>query len=249
MSRRKLLIGASIAGHVALFTGVFVHGVWNLDQLEYESRFRAPLAFMTPPPPQGGSVAPAKVELQPKAVPKVVVKEPRQPPRVPERPEVTHEPGSSEPGTGLGTGPGTGPGDEDSPEAADPCKEAGPGCGTLPAPPLPEVPRPPPPPKVHAVTPQILKGLRIRGETAIHPPREVFHEMHRGGDLRTSASIKVCLAANGAVASVAVMKSTRYAAYDEAILAAARRWIYRPYSVNGTPVPACGMVTFVYEMK
>jgi TonB family protein len=51
------------------------------------------------------------------------------------------------------------------------------------------------------------------------------------------------------VASISLKRSTRYAAYDEAILAAARRWIYRPYTVNGTPAPACGMVTFVYEMK
>lgn len=250
MSRRKLLIGASIAGHVALFTGVFVHGIWNLDQLEYESRFRAPIAVMTPPPAGGGAPSLPKVDMQPKVAPKVKVTEPRQP-RARLRDELTIT--TEAPGAGTGTGsPGTGAGTGvgDGPETGEPCDAARGPCGTVPvALTLPDLPPPPPPPKVRDVTPEILRGLRIRGETAIHPPRDVFQEMHRGGDLKTSASIKVCLAADGAVVSVGLMKSTRYAAYDEAILAAARRWVYRPHSVNGTPVPACGMVTFVYEMK
>jgi TonB family protein len=73
--------------------------------------------------------------------------------------------------------------------------------------------------------------------------------MHRSGDLRTSASIKLCLDPRGQVASITLTQSTRYDAYDAAILAAARRWRYQPYTVNGVPAPACGMVTFRYEMK
>jgi hypothetical protein len=249
MPRRKLLIGVSIAGHVALFTGVFVHGIWNLDQLEYESRFRSPIAVMTPPPAGGGAPSLPKVDMQRKEPPKVKVNEPRQPrTRLRDDLTITTEAPGSETGTG-GPGNGTGTGIGDGPETGAPCDEAHGPCGTLPVTlTLPDLPAPPPP-KVHAVTPQILKGLRIRGETAIHPPRDVFQEMHRGGDLKTSASIKVCLAVDGAVASVGLVKSTRYTAYDEAILAAARRWIYRPYTMNGAAVPACGMVTFVYEMR
>jgi protein TonB len=192
------------------------------------------------------------VELERKKPQKVPARERTQPPRLRDQLEVTIEPNPSEPGTGTGTGegPGQGPGDGDGPPAADPCEEPSAACGTkpLPVPPLPDPPRPPPV-KVHAVTPRILRALRTSGKTAIHPPRDVFQQMHRAGDLKTSASILVCLAADGAVSSVTLTRSTRYPAYDEAITGAARRWRYKPYTVNGTPVPACGMVTFVYEMK
>lgn len=70
--------------------------------------------------------------------------------------------------------------------------------------------------------------------------------MRQNGESATSALIKVCLAINGTVSSVTVVKSTRYAAYDAAVVAAARQWVYRPYTVNGTPTPACGFVTIQY---
>ena len=96
---------------------------------------------------------------------------------------------------------------------------------------------------------QTLSVLRTSGELAIQPPREVSAEMRRTGNSRTSALLKLCLAANGTVSSVTVMKSTEYAAYDEALLAGTRRWAHRPYVVNGTPVPVCGMVQFLYRME
>jgi protein TonB len=202
---------------------------------------------MNPPSPEGGSYTPPKVNLERKLPPKVIVKEPRQPRKPRPAPEPT-EPGPSEPGDGLGLGkgPGTGPGD--GPPAADPCKKAGAACGLPPATTPQEVPRPPRV-KVHTVPPQILKGLRTSGETAIHPPYAVLQQMHRNEDRKTIASIKVCLATDGTVSSVALLRSTKYAAYDEAIMGAARRWRYKPYTVNGAPVPACGMVTFVYRLN
>jgi hypothetical protein len=247
MSHRKTLIGVSIAGHAALFAGVFIHGVWDLEQLEYEFRSRSALAVMTPPTPQGGSYTPQEPQVKPKAPPKVVVKEPRQPRKIKEEFRIVTERGSSEPGTGVGKGQGQGPGD--GPVIGDPCKEPGGLCAAVSAlPTLPEVPVAPPV-TVHDVTPQILKGLRISGQTAIYPPRDVHDEMYRAGKLETSASMKVCLTTEGTVSSVTLTASSGYAAYDAAFAAAAWRWIYKPYTVNGTPVPACGMVTFQYAMK
>jgi len=252
MSHRKILIGASIAGHVALAAGVFVFGVWDLDQLEYEPKSRTALAVMTPPSMESGSPTLPKRDVQPKTR-KVPVKEPRQPrPREKEPEIVLERPGPSEPGTGPGSGLGTGPTGSDGPEIGAACQEASAACAPLPVPPPPEpsASRPPPPDKkVHTITRQKLKDLRTSGETAIHPPHAVLQQMYRNGDLRTIASIQVCLATDGTVASVTLARSTKYAGYDEAILGAARRWRYQPYTVNGAPVPACGMVTFVYQMK
>ena len=50
-------------------------------------------------------------------------------------------------------------------------------------------------------------------------------------------------------ALVSVASSTRYEAYDARLVTAARAWRYRPYTVNGTPMPVCGMVTFVYTIR
>ena len=118
----------------------------------------------------------------------------------------------------------------------------------LPAPP--EPPKPPPaPPKQAVVQPQILKGLRTRGETAIHPPRDVYQQMARDRDYKTSGILKVCITATGAISSVSVLKSTGYAAYDAALVDGARGWSYRPYTADGVPVPVCSSVTFQYQMR
>ena len=60
--------------------------------------------------------------------------------------------------------------------------------------------------------------------------------------------LEVCVGTTGAVSRVRVVRSTGYAAYDERLVAAAGGWRYRPYLVNGTTVPACGTVTFVYAV-
>jgi protein TonB len=251
MSRRKFLIGASIAGHAALFAGVFVHGVWEMEQLGREARARTSLAVMVPPADGGGFAVPEQrlERQQRKEPPKKVVKEPRQPRPRPDEPKFAPDTGPADRGGGLGP---DGPGGGDGPPGGDPCTEPG-GCPPAVAPQLPpEVPRlpaPPAPPAPQTVAPQVLKGLRTSGETAIYPPGEVVQQMHRSGDLKTSASLKVCIGADGAVAAIGLLRSTRYPAYDEALLASARRWVYRPYTVNGRAVPVCSVVTFQYEMK
>jgi TonB family protein len=150
-------------------------------------------------------------------------------------------------GQTIGTGTDGRPGVTDGP-----CRPEDGNCSTAPLPP--ELPAPPalPPPEDRPpplVAPQILKGLRLRGEVAIHPPRDVYHEMFRDRNLKTSGILKVCITKTGAIASVAVAKSTGYRAYDEALVDAARRWVYKPYTVDGVPMPACSTVTFMYQMQ
>jgi protein TonB len=249
MSRRKILIGVSIAGHAALFAGVFVSSVWNIEQLDHDSKLRTSLAVIAPPVFESGSFSLPEQKLVPKRhdPPKVAVKEPRQPRQPKDDVKIEPAPGPDEPGDG--TGPGTGHVLGDGPPGGDPCQEPG-GCQPQVAPPPPPPPPPPPKPlKPQTVAPQVLTGLRTSGETAIYPPNDVLQQMHRSGDLKTRASIKICIGVDGAVASVGLLRSTRYPAYDEALLAGARRWIYRPYTVNGRAVPACSVVTFQYEMK
>jgi len=250
MPRRKILIGVSIAGHAALFAGVFASSVWNIEQLDRDSKLRTSLAVIAPPTLESGSFSPPEQKPVPRRPdpPKVAVKEPRQP--RPPKDDVKIEPPPGPDATGDGLGAGKGPGGGDGPPGGAPCQEPG-GCQPKVAPP-PAPPAPPPapqPPAPRTVAPQVLKGLRTSGETAIYPPNDVLQQMHRSGDLKTRASIKVCIGADGAVAQVGILQSTRYPAYDEALLAGARRWVYRPYTVNGRAMPACSVVTFQYQMK
>lgn len=249
MSRRKILIGASIAGHAVLLAGVFVFNSWDLERLDHDSRSRISLAVMAPPAADSGSFSLPRPEVTRKEPPKVVVKELTQPKKLEDELKISYDRGAPA-GTDPGPGGGGGPGDGIEGGDGEGCKEVdGRPCGLGPSLTLPELPKAPPAPEVRNVTPEILKGLRIRGETQIHPSNEVRTEIFRSGTHETSASIKLCLAADGTVSSVDLKKSTGYPAYDAALVGASRGWIYRPYTVNGTPVPVCGMVTFQYAMK
>lgn len=211
-----------------------------------------------PEPAPGGPVAVKGPNFKVKE--RVIVKTPRQPePRVEEPPVV--------PGGGTGEG-GLGQGQGNA-ESKGTCLE---NCGETPAP-APvcgdrsldlgeqcddgnaaggdgcsatcrtEV-KPP-----GIVAPTVLQGLRISGETQVHPSTATQHQMLRNEDRQVRGAVKVCLAIDGSMASASMLASTGYADYDATILSAVRRWRYRPYTVNGTPVPACSSVTFVYSIR
>ena len=45
------------------------------------------------------------------------------------------------------------------------------------------------------------------------------------------------------------MTSSRRSTSDEALVAAARGWRYRPHATAGEPVSVCSTVTFIYSIK
>jgi TonB family protein len=179
----------------------------------------------------------------------VVVKELTQPKKLEDELKISYDNGARA-GTDPGPGGGGGPGDGIEGGDGEGCKEAdGRPCGLGPSLTLPELPKPPPPPRTEEVAAEILRALRLRGETQIHPPRDVYDQIYRSGNLQTSAEVKVCLTTVGTVSSVTLRRSSGYPAYDEALVGAVRGWLYRPYTVNGAAVPACGAVKFQYAMK
>jgi TonB family protein len=109
--------------------------------------------------------------------------------------------------------------------------------------------RPTPPARPSILPSTVLQGLRIAGETQIHPSTATRSMMMRANDLSVKAVILLCIAADGRVASATLQRSTRYDDYDQALLSEMHTWRYRPYTVNGAVVPACGIVNFNYSMK
>src|SRR5438874_1475224 len=66
----------------------------------------------------------------------------------------------------------------------------------------------------------------------------------------TAASFKLCLDDTGAVVTVRGLKSTGYPAYDDKLrMTILDTWKYKPYLVNGQPVPVCTAVTFIYTQE
>ena len=59
---------------------------------------------------------------------------------------------------------------------------------------------------------------------------------------------QICISEQGAVSSAKQLSSTRYADFDARLRDAMLRWRYRPYTVDGRPIPVCGVVTFIYVL-
>jgi len=259
---RRWLIAVSLVAHLAVAAGLFVSGVWHIERLHADRlpfELRAPVSI---PAASGGLVATSHEPVRPKipVPPKVLV----QPVVTPPVPASTTATSSSDDASGPGSGTGgpldTGTCLENCGEAAhvDPVcgnssREAGEDCddgNTLDgdgcsATCRTEARRP----QVSAVAPSVLQGLRIAGDTAVHPSTSTQTLMMHDGADKVIGTIKVCIATDGSVASTSLQRSTKYPDYDDKLVSAARDWRYRPYTLNGTPVPVCSMVTFVYRTR
>jgi TonB family protein len=258
---RRWLVAVSVVAHAAVGVGLVASGLWRIERLEAG---RVPVDLvrpMAPPEPApGGPVAAETLDFKRKEI----VKTPRQPvPKTDKPPEVGRD------DQGETELPGDGPGDA---TAQGTCRE---NCGETPAPALAPVcgdrsvdiseqcddgntasgdgcsstcriePRPVP----GFIAPKVLQGLRISGETQVHPSTSTQHQMMRNDHREVTGVVRLCLATSGSVASASMQRSTTYPDYDETILTAVRRWRYQPYTVNGTPVPACSTVTFLYSIR
>jgi TonB family protein len=275
---RHWLIGGSLLVHAGLGVAAFVTGIWRIERLEAPRMASIGLAVMTPasPPPLGGHGPAASPTLTAKKPPKRIARDTTQPavrpPEATTQPETTSEttssatdadqPGGQGHGSGDGDGPGSGNGSpygvgdaiddatptstcgngvvEDGETCDDGNRTGGDGCSAT-------CEREPPKPAI--VPPSMLGALRISGVTEIHPPDIVKTQLLRDGRDRTVGVVKVCIDTAGHVASATLASSTKYPAYDEALLGAVRTWRYRPHTVNGVAAPACGMVTFVYAIR
>jgi protein TonB len=112
----------------------------------------------------------------------------------------------------------------------------------------PPPPPPPPPPRAPMnVAPTLLEGTRIAGDKLIAPDDDTKVEITKSGKDRIVASFKLCLADDGKIVQVSLLKSSGFPAYDQKIMTTIRTtWGYRPYLVNGQPQPVCTAVTFIY---
>jgi TonB family protein len=261
---RRWLIAVSVSAHVAVGVAVFVSGVWRIERLHADPLHGSISVPLQPPAPAGGQVAAVETKFEHKRH--------KEPPKVPVQPTITpvDNPPASDttdhpPGTGTGSGTSTdigtclencapapaatpvcGDGSVDVTEACDDGNTTGgDGCSaTCQVEPRPQVVQ-----AARPVAPTVLQGLRISGETQLHPDTVTQNQMIREGTTSVRGLVNVCISTGGGVSSASTRVSTKYESYDATLLAAVRTWRYRPYLLNDAPVPACSTVTFLYTIK
>lgn len=259
---RRWLIAVSVTAHLAVGAGLFVSGVWRIERVHADPVRNELVLPLAPPAPSGGPVA---VKTDPIRHRPVIVKETVQPTTKPadKKPD--------EPRTGENTNPITGPSDPDvtgpCTENCAPTKTPEPVCGDGSVDPgeqcddgntangdgcsstcrIEVKPQPPQPPR--RIDPKLFQGLRISGETQLHPSTTTQNVMLRDGVNHVSGTIQVCITTDGGVASTSLVRSTKYSDYDATLLSEVRTWRYQPYTLNGAPVPACSYVTFNYMIQ
>jgi hypothetical protein len=110
-------------------------------------------------------------------------------------------------------------------------------------------PPPPPPPPPEIVSPTALDANRIAGTKNIVPDDKTKVAMARSDKNKVVGTYKLCISTMGSVTSVAQLKSTGFASYDEKIMRELRLWRYHPFTVNGKPAAVCTAVTFIYSQE
>jgi len=229
-----VLIGA-VALHVILFVSMWVKTIWQLDQLD-KPKSTIDLAVAPPPPPPPppppGGAKPHDQQITPK---KKTVKDIVQPIKMEKQEVQTATQETGDPNGEVG-------GEEGG--------VAGGVVGGVVGAPPPPPPPPPPPQPPQNVPPTMLEGSRISGEKMIAPDDVTKTEIQRSGKDKVIGSFKLCLTVDGSISSVTMLKSTGFGAYDTKIQGKMRsEWRYKPYNVNGKPVPVCTAVTFIYSQK
>jgi hypothetical protein len=237
---RRWLVLVSAILHISLVLGLFVAGFWHLEQLDRPKLTVALSQPLPPPPAPAGGAAPKHAPvLTPKHVTHDLVVPPEVKPVEAARPTEAIIPGN---GSGEGSGQGSG----DPKSTSDCVDDCGPGDGSGSAAKKPVV-------EQHhddvVVPPLVFRALRISGETQIHPSDVDKTAIARDGRDKVIAVFKTCVTESGAAGPVTMMKSSGYAGYDALLIEGLRGWTYRPYEIGGRRVPACGVVTFVYQIQ
>jgi TonB family protein len=95
----------------------------------------------------------------------------------------------------------------------------------------------------------MIEGARIAGDPRPPLPHSILQLMVAQGVRSTRVVARMCLSTGGLPTSIALLKRSGYPEADRRIEEAMRGWRYRPYLMNGKPVPVCTAVTFDYRLK
>lgn len=94
-----------------------------------------------------------------------------------------------------------------------------------------------------------VSGARIKGERMVTPADNEKNLIAKRGIHRIVTSWRLCLDEHGQPESILPYRSSGFAGYDRRIIATMQAWRYRPFQVDGQPVPVCIGITFIYSQR
>ena len=215
-ARRRALVLA-LGVHVVMLAGAVVHAGWKVDEVSPPSQAIVLTTFPAPPPPAGST--------EPQRPRRRIVKRPKAIAELVQPPDPTDKPAPDEPDA-----PDTGPIDD------------GPGQGNGKLPRCEGASCDGSPPPTTFVAPNVASG-----QLAIDPHAEPYRvklppALNRAG-MRLWLLAKICVRSDGQVERVSLIRGAD-STLDPLVLATLKTWRYRPYSVNGRPVPFCTNVRY-----
>lgn len=230
------MIAGSTVAHIGLISSLALASFWNIEKVQGKS---APVTFVAtaapPPPPAAAAPPPAPAAVM-KPKPVVVKHETVQP----SKPHPIDEPIVASPSTsGAGTDPsGTGT-DSNGGPGGDPNGTPG---GEGPPAPVVEV-------KPQNVAESVIAAALISGTRQIPLPLATKQAVVAQGRRQLTAAVKLCLDTHGVPARIDLVVSTGFPEADQRLRSEIAAWRYRPYVVNGIPIPVCTAIAFQYQIN
>jgi protein TonB len=248
---RRITYTVSLAVHGAVLVAGVAYSFWHVDEISPPTvtvtfMSAAPPPPPPPPPPPAGGGAPAKkrVAAKPRPVAEVVQPKPNQivQPRERERvaaapkPQEKPEPDEESPDDSFGAGVAGGVkggtvggtvGGTIGGTVRGTIGGTGPAGPTAPAGPK-------------LVPPHVAALQKMSGDDPDFPP-----VLRRAGMVYLITA-KICVGTSGAVESVTLLKRA-HPMLDDNVVAAVKKWRFRPLMVNNAPVPFCSVRAFQFK--
>jgi|GEM_PF-1720013 len=252
----SVIIAGSVLAHLVVIIAVMIAGMWKVDKNPYREltdiTIRTWHQGVVAPPPLGSNKANQHKHQHKQRKHLVTNRQPTQQRAsitLTTNGEVTDGVGSPD---GKRGGTGTDPNAQvTSLTACQPGELCGTGTPNLPKVTIQKCKDGTLPPckqkRPRVVPANVISGKRIAGDGRILPPDGVKVQIAKDDRNQVIGAVLMCLDTSGRVAKLRIVRSTGYNAYDAKIMTTVRTWRYQPYRVNGTAVPVCTSITFIYR--
>jgi len=229
---KVFMYAASTVAHGAAFAGLLFWTFWQVEKVQGKPAAVVFVPTLAPPPPP-------ETPKTPDAPRDPEHRSGKRPPHpvqlttsVPPEPEPPVTSGGGEDTRGSGDDHGT-PGGTGVPGGTGPVTDEPPPIVATP----------------QVVLESVIGAARIAGVREIALPLDVKQALVAQGRRTTRAAVKLCLDTDGVPNRIEVVQSTGFSSADAAIRLEMAAWRYRPYRVNGAPVPVCTAVMFQYTIS
>ena len=81
------------------------------------------------------------------------------------------------------------------------------------------------------------------------PDNDTMAEIRASHVSTVTGRFRVCIDDTGHIESVVTLQSTGFAGYDRDVLGATKAWVYKPFLVDGQPMPVCTTLTYIYSQR